>query len=200
MGVAHVLPDLQRHRQSCARTGWRSRRSRSGICQNPARCESPHRNQAVGTGKQRAFMRQERGRGAGHVLLVGAEHGPVGVVGRPPGQRRRQHDAVVRNVIGLRAAVAEHADEAIQPLAVLGQLAGAVHLHLLAVEAAILHADLVEGFRLRTLRDQVQEAGRRGVAIENRGGPRSTSMRSSVKGSGRHSLNVKVFTTRVPSR
>ena len=124
-------------------------------------------NAAVGAGQPRALPREEADQRAALVALVQRLQGERGVGAGPPGQRWRQHHAVVRHVVYLRVAVAAHGHQAVEPLAVAVQRAGQVGGQLFALVTAQLQLYFSAGFRLRALAGQVQDATHAALAVQH---------------------------------
>ncbi|MNP03083.1 hypothetical protein D3C76_949550 [compost metagenome] len=126
----------------------------------------------AGRGRQLgALQRQELAGDAGIVAVVLREEGQAGVFVEVPGDARRDVVALAVDMVDLGVAVAYQAADAIEHLAVVVDLAGAVESDLLVLVAADLGQDFMAAFFLRTAADHVQQAAGRGLAID--GGSRA---------------------------
>ena len=129
----------------------------TGVVRIPARLadEGVARNLAVLAGQLRALPREEADERAALVLLVQRLQRERRVGIGLPGERWRKHHAVVVHMVHLRAAVAAHGYQAIEPLAVLVERARQVGGDLLACVVAQLHLHLAQGVGLRALAKSV---------------------------------------------
>nr|GEU62229.1 hypothetical protein [Tanacetum cinerariifolium] len=140
------------------------------------------RDLAVRVARQHAGPREELRGGAGLIVLPQGLQRQRGVGVGLPRQRRRHQCVVVPHVIDLGIGVALDRDQAVQPLAVLGERTGEVALHLLALVAAVLHADLVLRHGLRALADHVDHAARAALAVQH--GRRAAQHLDALEGVG----------------
>ncbi|MDT4826320.1 hypothetical protein FQZ97_596290 [compost metagenome] len=115
-----------------------------------------------------ALVRQER-TAPGVVAGELAEEGQLGVVVEVPGQARRDVVALVVDVIDRLVAVAHHATDAVEELALVVDLAGAVEVDLPVVVVAVLQLHCVAGLGRGAQADQVEQAAGRGLAVDRRG-------------------------------
>ncbi|MNS67131.1 hypothetical protein D3C72_1003750 [compost metagenome] len=120
---------------------------------------------AVRVRQQGAFPRQELRAAAALVFLPQPLQRERGRRVGPPGERGRDHAAVVGHVVDLRIGLALQRDQPVRQRAIGIQRTGQVGLHLLAAEAAELHAHLALGLLQRPLADHVDHA-RRGARAE----------------------------------
>jgi hypothetical protein len=125
-------------------------------------------NLSVERRQQRALPREEADQRAALVLLVERLQRERGVRVRAPGERGRHQDAVVRRVVDLRAAVAVHRHQPVEPLAFGVDRPGEVRRHLLAGIAAQLQLHFALGLGLRPLRHHVQHAADAALAVKHR--------------------------------
>ncbi|MCY1407736.1 hypothetical protein D9M71_230440 [compost metagenome] len=116
-----------------------------------------------------ALDREELAGDTGIVAGELRQQGEAGVFVDVPGQARGDVVALVVDVIDLGAAVTHYATDAVEELALLIDLAGAGEVDLAMVVAAVLELDFVAALGLRAAADHVQQAARRGLAID-RGG------------------------------
>src|SRR5690606_9393301 len=132
----------------------------AGIVAVPVRVadESAGVELAVGIVEYRAFVwKKLRGR-AGLVVLPKGHQGQGSTMRWPPGDRRREHQAVVGYVVDHGVRLAAQRDHTVKPLAVFVDGARQVGLNLAPVVRAVLNADLERRFGLRALRDHVEYA------------------------------------------
>ncbi len=126
---------------------------------------------AVRVRQDGALRRQETVRRVGLVAQGARQQRQRGVGQWLPGQRRRDHQALVVERPQRQVAVACQGGQAVRQLAVGIERAGKVAGHLLARVAAVLHFDLVDGLGGRLLGDDVDGAARVALAIQHGGRP-----------------------------
>lgn len=126
---------------------------------------------AICIGREGAKRRQELLGGTGLVIADVGQQRDGRVVRWPVGEGGRDHQAVVAHIVNLRVRITGEADDAIEPLAVLGQRAAAVELELFEVERAIFDRNFVARRRQRQLGDAVDNAAHRRLTIEHGGRP-----------------------------
>lgn len=124
---------------------------------------------ARGAGQLGALQWQELTGDAGIVAGELRDEGQLGVVVDVPGHAWRQVVALVRNVVDRRAAVTHGTAQAIEELALVVDLAGAVEVDLLVFVAADLDFDLVAVLGLWAAGDHVHQAAGRGLAVDGGG-------------------------------
>ena len=124
-------------------------------------------DEAVGIGRQGTGRRQELVGGSGLVILETAQDGERGVVPRLPCQRRGDEDAIVVDEIDLRLAAAGETGQAEEQAVALENRSTQVKPPLKPVEIAAEDLDFAERLDRRPLGDDVDEAARRTLAIEN---------------------------------
>lgn len=124
-------------------------------------------NLAVRVRQDGALRRQEAVRRIGLVAQVVCQQRQRGVGRRLPGQRRRDHQALVVERPQRQVAVARQGGQSVRQLAVGIERAAEIAGHLLARMAAVLHLDLADGLGGRLLGDDVDGAARVALAVQH---------------------------------